>query len=57
MKGCSLIVCRGIFFLGVKSLLNTWMIYPKLFLDDKEDSLYTLFTQHWYEICLILFTR
>lgn len=57
MKGCSLIVCRGIFFLGVKSLLNTWMIYPKLFLDDKEDSLYTLFMQHWYEICLILFTR
>lgn len=35
----------------------SWMICPKLFLDDKEDSLYTLFTQHWCEICVIVFTR
>lgn len=38
MKGCSLIAYMGFFSLGVKSFLNTWMIRPKLFLDDKEDS-------------------
>lgn len=57
MKGCSLIAYRGFFSLGVKSFLNTWMIRPKLFLDDKEDSLYGLFTQHWCEIYVMLFRR